>query len=256
MQACTKISFAITVSPAGIFRGGAVVPIRFMSFTGMSNVAHGLIIAALIVLFLYVAGPIVEPLVIAGLLSFILAPVMRRLRTFGVPKAVAAIACVALTLSVIGVLGTTLGLQVRQLAEDLPSYENNLRAKIQMVGGTPLAPGVLERASGTLRDLQDELSHAERGSTPARRNPTASRRDPTTRAEGPRGDRQSGETLAFAAGDKRARYPLPAVHPPSARGYPRPVSPPRRDCRPAAQHRGTGRCSHSARSVLHDAGPS
>jgi predicted PurR-regulated permease PerM len=141
------------------------VPIRFMSFTGMSNVAHGLIIAALIVLFLYVAGPIVEPLVIAGLLSFILAPVMRRLRTFGVPKAAAAIACVALTLSVIGVLGTTLGLQVRQLAEDLPSYENNLRAKIQVLGGTPLASGVLERASGTLRDLQDELSHAERGST-------------------------------------------------------------------------------------------
>jgi predicted PurR-regulated permease PerM len=141
------------------------VPIRFMSFTGMSNVAHGLIIAALIVLFLYVAGPIVQPLVIAGLLSFILAPVMRGLRTFGVPKAVAAIACVALTLSVIGVLGTTLGLQVRQLAEDLPSYENNLRAKIQMLGGTPLASGVLERASGTLRDLQDELSHAERGST-------------------------------------------------------------------------------------------
>ncbi len=141
------------------------MPIRLISSTGMANVAHGLLIAGLIVLFLYVAGPIVEPLVIAGLLSFILAPVMRQLRTRGIPKVAAAISCVALTLSIIGVLGTTLGLQVRQLAEDLPSYENNLRAKIQMLGGMPLASGVLERASGTLRDLQDELSHAERGST-------------------------------------------------------------------------------------------
>jgi len=141
------------------------MPVRLISSTGMANVAHGLLIAGLIVLFLYVAGPIVEPLVIAGLLSFILAPVMRQLRTRGIPKVVAAISCVALTLSIIGVLGTTLGLQVRKLAEDLPSYENNLRAKIQMLGGMPLAPGVLERASGTLRDLQEELSHAERGST-------------------------------------------------------------------------------------------
>jgi predicted PurR-regulated permease PerM len=141
------------------------MPVRFISSTGVANVAHGLLIAGLIVLFLSVAGRIVEPLVIAGLLSFILAPVMRQLRTRGIPKVVAAISCVALTLSIIGVLGTTLGLQVRQLAEDLPSYENNLRAKIQMLGGMPLASGVLERASGTLRDLQDELSHAERGST-------------------------------------------------------------------------------------------
>src|ERR1700733_2728357 len=147
------------------YKGGTAMPVQFVSSSGMADVAHGLLIAGLIVLFLYVAGPIVEPLVIAGLLSFILAPVMRQLRTRGIPKVVTAISCVALTLSVIGLLGATLGLQVRQLAEQLPSYENNLRAKIQLLGGMPLASGVLERASGTLRDLQDELSHVEKGST-------------------------------------------------------------------------------------------
>jgi predicted PurR-regulated permease PerM len=141
------------------------MPVKFISSSGMADVAHGSMIAGLIVLFLYVAGPIVEPLVIAGLLSFILAPVMRRLRLWGLPKVVTAISCVALTLSIIGLLGATLGLQVRQLAEQLPSYENNLRAKIQLLGGKPLASGVLERVSGTLRDLQDELSRAEKGST-------------------------------------------------------------------------------------------
>ena len=86
---------------------------------------------------------------------------MRRLRTWGIPKIVSALFSVVLTLAVIGALGTTLALQGRQLAEDLPKYENNLRAKIQGLGGASLLSGVLERASGTLRDLQGELNRAE-----------------------------------------------------------------------------------------------
>ena len=140
------------------------MPIRFVDTHGLADVAHGFVVAALIIVFLLFAGSIVEPLVIAGLLSFILAPVMRRLRVWGVPKGFAAIFSVALTLSIIGALGTTLVLQVRQLAEELPTYEANLRAKIKLVGGMPLASGVLERASGTLRDLQDELARAEKPS--------------------------------------------------------------------------------------------
>jgi hypothetical protein len=50
---------------------------------GLGDVAHGLTLAALIVCFLYLAGSIVEPLVIAALLGFILAPVMRRLAESG-----------------------------------------------------------------------------------------------------------------------------------------------------------------------------
>jgi predicted PurR-regulated permease PerM len=137
------------------------VPIRFVNTSGLADVAHGLMIAALIIVFLYVAGPIVEPLAIAALLSFILAPVMRRLRAWGAPKVLAAILCVGLTLSVIAVLTATLGLQARQLAQDLPTYETNLREKVKLLGNMPFLSGVLDRASGTLRDLQDELSRPE-----------------------------------------------------------------------------------------------
>ena len=56
-------------------------------------------------------------------------------------------------------------MQGRQLAEDLPKYENNLRAKIQGLGGAPIASGVLERASGTLRDLRNELNRTENSSS-------------------------------------------------------------------------------------------
>ena len=107
------------------------MPVKLINAQGLSDVAHGLTIAALIIFFLYLAGVIVQPLAIAALLSFILAPVMRRLRIWGLPKVVSALFSVALTLAVIGALGTTLVMQGRQLAEDLPKYENNLRAKIQ-----------------------------------------------------------------------------------------------------------------------------
>jgi hypothetical protein len=49
------------------------VSIQFVNTRGLADVAHGLIVAALIIFFLYVAGSIVEPLAIAALLSFILA---------------------------------------------------------------------------------------------------------------------------------------------------------------------------------------
>src|SRR4029077_3513682 len=137
------------------------MPVVLINTRGLSDAAHGLTIAALIIFFLYLAGVIVQPLAIAALLSFILAPVMRRLRIWGLPKVVSALFSVALTLAAIGALGTTLVMQGRQLAEDLPKYENNLRAKIQGLGGAPIASGVLERASGTLRDLRNELNRTE-----------------------------------------------------------------------------------------------
>jgi predicted PurR-regulated permease PerM len=137
------------------------MPVSLINARGLSDVAHGLTIAALIICFLYFAGLIVQPLAIGALLSFILAPVMRYLRILGVPKIVSALLSVALTLAAIGALGTTLVIQGRQLAEDLPKYENNLRAKIQGLGGAPITSGVLERASGTLRDLRNELNRTE-----------------------------------------------------------------------------------------------
>jgi predicted PurR-regulated permease PerM len=141
------------------------MPVVLINTRGLSDAAHGLTIAALIIFFLYLAGVIVQPLAIAALLSFILAPVMRRLRIWGLPKVVSALFSVALTLTAIGALGTTLVMQGRQLAEDLPKYENNLRAKIQGLGGAPIASGVLERASGTLRDLRNELNRTENSSS-------------------------------------------------------------------------------------------
>jgi hypothetical protein len=67
------------------------MPVSLINARGLSDVAHGLTIMALIICFLYFAGVIVQPLAIGALLSFILAPVMRHLRIWGVPKIVSAL---------------------------------------------------------------------------------------------------------------------------------------------------------------------
>ena len=66
----------------------------------------------------------------------------------------------------IAALGSTIAFQVAQLAEDLPKYETNLRAKIRTLGGGALTSSALERASGTLKDLQNELSKSGASPTP------------------------------------------------------------------------------------------
>jgi predicted PurR-regulated permease PerM len=49
----------------------------------LNTVASALLIAGIVITLLYIGRPILEPLVIAALLAFILTPVIRRLRTWG-----------------------------------------------------------------------------------------------------------------------------------------------------------------------------
>jgi predicted PurR-regulated permease PerM len=137
--------------------------------SGIADVAYALIIASLIIAFLILGREIIEPLVIAALLAFILSPLIRRLRQWGVWRTPSVILTVLIALSVLGTLGGVIALQVTQLAEELPNYESNLRAKIRSLGAGKLMSGALERASGTLKDLQDEITKAGPRSTVAQK---------------------------------------------------------------------------------------
>ena len=109
---------------------------------------------------------ILEPLVIAALLGFILAPLIRRLRNWGLWRVPSVILTVLLAITVLAALGSTIVIQVAQLAEGLPKYESNLRAKIRALGGGALTSSALERASGTLKDLQIEISKSGASAAP------------------------------------------------------------------------------------------
>jgi predicted PurR-regulated permease PerM len=126
----------------------------------LGALAYGLIIACLIVSLLYVGREILEPLVIAALLAFILSPLIRRLRNWGLWRVPSVVLTVLLTVGALAGLGTIIARQITQLAEELPGYETNLRAKIRTLGTGGLTSKVLERATGTLKDLQEEITRA------------------------------------------------------------------------------------------------
>jgi predicted PurR-regulated permease PerM len=134
---------------------------------GLAALAYGLIVASLIIAFLILGREIVEPLVIASLLAFILFPLIRRLRQWGVWRIPSVVLAVLFALAVLGALGAVIALQVTQLAEGLPAYETNLRTKIRALGAGRLTSGALERASGTLKDLQEEITKASPATAPA-----------------------------------------------------------------------------------------
>jgi predicted PurR-regulated permease PerM len=109
--------------------------------------------------------------VIAALLAFILSPLIRRLRQWGVWRAPSVVLVVLFGLGVLGALSAIIALQTTQLAEDLPTYETNLRNKIRTLGAGKLTSRALDRATGTLKDLQEEITKAGPAASPAEQKP-------------------------------------------------------------------------------------
>ena len=154
---CTTVIWAFMQGGIHVTRL-MIRPARTIGSQGLNSLASGLIVATLVVLFLYMGREILEPLVIAALLGFILSPLIRRLRGWGLWRVPSVILTVVFAIAVIAALGSTIVYQVAQLAEELPKYETNLRTKLRALGGGSLMSSSLERASDTLKDLQNEIS--------------------------------------------------------------------------------------------------
>ena len=109
---------------------------------------------------LYVGSDILIPLALAILLSFMLAPIVVRLRRFGLGRIPSVLAVVLLLFVALLGLGAIVASQVVHLAENLPKYEWNLRSKIRDLRIAIPSGGVVERTSEMLRDLGQELEEA------------------------------------------------------------------------------------------------
>ena len=136
-------------------------------------------VAALIIAGLYFGREIFVPVALAVLLSFVLAPFVRRLQLLRLPRVAAVLLVVILGFAVIFSLAGLMVTQASRLAEALPGYEQTLRNKIESLrgiagGGT----GTLERASKVLKDLKTELQNTDAGNpatTPVLQPPADSR---------------------------------------------------------------------------------
>ena len=106
---------------------------------------------------LYFGREVLVPIALALLLSFVLAPLVRRLQSWRFPRIIAVAIVAIFAFAIIFGLGAFMVSQVSQLANDLPRYESNLTDKIQSLQGVAAGTGPLERASDVLKDLKREI---------------------------------------------------------------------------------------------------
>ena len=122
-------------------------------------------VIAVVVGALYLGRDILIPLALAILLSFMLAPIVIRLRRWGLGRIPSVLAVVLLLSVALLGLGSIVTSQVVHLADNLPRYEWNLRTKIRDLHIAVPSGGVVERTSDMLRDLRQELQEVTK--TPA-----------------------------------------------------------------------------------------
>lgn len=132
------------------------------SVESMTGVAA---VTAIIIGALYFGRELFVPIALAILLSFVLAPLVRALQRWHVPRGLSVVSVVLLAFLSIFALGGVIAAQVAQLAGDLPRYEVTMREKIKSVRGTTATSGTLERAADVLQDLGKELNKPKDSTT-------------------------------------------------------------------------------------------
>jgi predicted PurR-regulated permease PerM len=122
------------------------------------NSAASMTIAALLIAGLYAGQDLLIPLALAGLLGFVLAPLVRRLETWGLPNGLAVATVIGALLAALFGGATIAGRQVGQLLEQIPAHEANLREKARFLHFELGSPGIWQRAAATLRNIEQEVS--------------------------------------------------------------------------------------------------
>ncbi|MGV8855214.1 MAG: AI-2E family transporter [Devosia sp.] len=127
------------------------VPVR-----GQALVTTSIILISVVVL--YLGAGILVPLVLAVLLAFALAPLIRRLRRMHLPHIVAVLVAVLLAGAVLATIGYVVARQLIKLATDLPSYQATVTAKTQALQHSLGSGGFIESLSGALASISDQFA--------------------------------------------------------------------------------------------------
>jgi predicted PurR-regulated permease PerM len=123
------------------------------------------VVTAIIIGALYFGRELFVPIALAILLSFVLAPLVRALQRWYVPRGLSVVSVAMLAFLSIFTLGGVIAAQVTELAGDLPHYQITIREKIKSLRGTAATSGTLERAADVLQDLGKELNKPKDTST-------------------------------------------------------------------------------------------
>lgn len=126
--------------------------------SGLGTLAIGVVVVAA----LYFGREVFIPLVLAVLLSFVLAPVTNFLHRLRLGRVPSVILSVLLALALILGIGTVLGTQVADLAGNLPQYQATVQKKV-----AGLQQGVLGRTNLMVQKLTHQVQAASNQNTPS-----------------------------------------------------------------------------------------
>jgi predicted PurR-regulated permease PerM len=107
------------------------------------------------VVVLYFARMVLIPLALAILLTFLLAPLVIRLRHWGLGRVPAAIIVVMFWFVIIAVVGSVMTTQLTDLAQKLPKYQQNMTVKLNSIRSS--GGGMLTRITRMVQDLSQEV---------------------------------------------------------------------------------------------------
>lgn len=123
-------------------------------------------VAVVVVAALYVGREVFVPVVLAILLSFVLAPLVALLRRIHLPRVAAVFVAILLAIGVIGAIAGIIGLQVAQLAADLPRYEATLMQKVE-----GLRSASFGRVGEALQHINQQIEKTTENQPPAQADP-------------------------------------------------------------------------------------
>ena len=137
-----------------------------MVLSSKTSSAVGLLVAAAI---LYLARDVLIPLALAILLSFLLAPLVRRLEHWRLGRVPSTVIAVVIGFSIIGGIGLVASRQALSLAAKLPEYRENIREKIHALR----APqnGTIGKAAEAIKELENEAAPGAAAPLPVTETP-------------------------------------------------------------------------------------
>ena len=145
--------------PVKVFSESVIRP------TGYQDLVNGLVIFLAVCAIIYYGQQILIPIVLAILLSFLLAPCVRALQKLRAPKSAAIISVVCITFALLFAMTALLATSLTNLAGDLPRYESNLREKARSLKFATSGGDTIEKAANVLKDLQTELQQPQQSLT-------------------------------------------------------------------------------------------
>ena len=158
----TDSNIATARRPAPVSSSGsaASVETQLASMLPALRLLVGLLIAALVIAGLYFGRELLIPLALALLLGFLLDPAVSRLKRWGLPRLVATLGVVVITLCALAGMGAYLGNQVSELSAGLPTYQNTIRAKLRNLRQFASGPSVWDGARKTYATVEKEIDSA------------------------------------------------------------------------------------------------